>query len=83
MPERGTRHHIEGPVNINTASEDELAKVPDIGSARAQQLVEYRSEHGLFDSVDELVNVPGFSERLIDGLRLALSTDDMPEEGCD
>ena len=56
-------------VNINTANEEELASVKDIGPGRARRVVEYRKQHGSFRTVEELTQVPGFAETLTDDLR--------------
>lgn len=45
--------------NINTASKDELVRVPYIGEMSARAIVEYRRKNGYFQSLDELTQVPG------------------------
>ncbi len=46
------------PININTASAQELEQLPGIGPTLAQNIVAYREMHGPFASVDEVQNVP-------------------------
>ena len=58
-----------GTVNINTASASELEKLPGIGPALAQRIVEYRDSHGPFASVDSLTDVPGIGKAKLEGLR--------------
>lgn len=53
------------PVNLNTATLEQLETVPYIGPARAQAIIDYRNAHGPFSSVDELDNVKGFGEKTI------------------
>lgn len=61
---------LEGEViDINTASAEDLQRLPGIGEKRAQAIVAYREEHGLFQSVDELDNVDGIGEGILSGLR--------------
>lgn len=48
--------------NINTASALELDQLPGIGPSRAADIVAYREEHGAFQIVEELTNVPGIGE---------------------
>ena len=48
-------------ININTASREELASLPQIGDERAQTLLDERP----FDSWDEIDELPGFDEGLI------------------
>ncbi|WP_243858881.1 ComEA family DNA-binding protein [Actinomyces sp. ZJ308] len=58
-----------GTVNINTASASELEKLPGIGPALAQRIVEYRDSHGPFASVDALTDVPGIGQAKLEALR--------------
>jgi competence protein ComEA len=52
-------------VNINTASEEELESLPDIGPSRADEIIAHRP----YKAVDELLDVKGISQRIMDGLR--------------
>lgn len=52
-------------VNINAADESELAKLDGIGSIRAKAIVAYREEHGPFDALERLENVPGISTKQV------------------
>ncbi len=55
----GTASGVGGPVNLNTATAQDLDTLPGIGPVLAQRIVAHRSEQGLFRSVDELDDVPG------------------------
>ncbi len=46
-------------ININEADERELEELPGVGPATAKAIVDYRSQHGRFRSVDDLLNVRG------------------------
>lgn len=48
-----------GPLNLNTATETQFEALPGIGPVLAQHIVEYRTKHGQFKSVDELKQVDG------------------------
>ena len=48
------------PVHLNTAGVEDLEELPGIGPALAQRVVDYRTQHGGFHSVDELRQVSGF-----------------------
>ncbi len=52
-------------ININTATKEELASLPRIGDERAQTLINERP----FDSWDEINDVPGFDEKLIEDMQ--------------
>jgi competence protein ComEA len=49
-------------VNLNTATEAELETLPEVGPVTAQSIVAWRSEHGGFSSVDELLEVDGIGD---------------------
>jgi len=69
-------------VNLNTASRDELLAVPGIGPTKAEAIVEHRKTHGPFKSVDDLKQVKGFREKLVERLRPELSVASAPAEGA-
>jgi len=46
------------PININTATAQELAQLPGIGPSTAQKIVEYRQQIGKFTSIEQLLDVP-------------------------
>lgn len=56
-------------VNLNTANTDELAQLRMMGHERAERIVSYREQHGPFSSYDELKNISGISEGMIEDIR--------------
>ena len=52
----------DGLVNLNTASQAELMNLPGIGQAKAEAIVAYRTQHGPFGSVEDLMQVEGIKE---------------------
>jgi competence protein ComEA len=55
-----------GPlVNINTAGPTELEELPGVGPVTAQKILAWRSAHGTFSSVDELLEVDGIGEKTL------------------
>src|SRR5690606_27642847 len=63
-----------GLVNINTATASELEELPGIGPALAERIIDHRTRHGFFRSVDELELISGISQRMVDELRPLLTT---------
>ena len=57
------------PLDLNTATVEQLDELDGIGPATAQQIVAYREEHGGFGSVEELDQVPGIGETRLAALR--------------
>ena len=57
------------PVDLNTATIDELDSLPGIGPATAQAIIDWREEHGGFTSVDQLLEVRGIGEAKLADLR--------------
>jgi competence protein ComEA len=57
------------PLNLNTATPEQLDELDGIGPATAQHIIEYREAHGGFGSVEELDQVPGIGEARMASLR--------------
>lgn len=56
------------PVDVNTASLEELDTLPGIGPALAERIIEYREEHGPFEAPEDLLEVKGIGESVLAGL---------------
>ncbi|MGY0486607.1 helix-hairpin-helix domain-containing protein [Streptomyces sp. WG-D5] len=58
-----------GPVGLNTATAEQLDTLPGVGPVLAQHIIDYRTEHGGFRSVDELREVNGIGDRRFEDLQ--------------
>lgn len=66
------------PVNINTASKEELVEVEGIGPTLPERIIAYREENGPFQTIEELDNVKGIGPSLIENIRYLVCTEDTP-----
>jgi competence protein ComEA len=57
------------PVNLNTATLEQLDTLDGVGPATAKKILDYRTEHGGFGSVEELDQIPGIGEKRLAALR--------------
>ena len=57
------------PLNLNTATPEQLDQLDGVGPATAQKIVAYRQAHGGFRSVSELDQVPGIGEKKLAALK--------------
>jgi competence protein ComEA len=57
------------PLNINNASQAALESLPGIGPTKAADIISYREHNGPFQSVEDLINVPGIGPTTLDTIR--------------
>ena len=57
------------PLNLNTATLEQLDTLSGVGPATAQKILDYRQQHGGFSSVEELGQVPGIGDVRLAALR--------------
>lgn len=58
-----------GPVNLNTADVAALDGLPGVGPVIAQRILQWRTQNGRFTSVEELGEVSGIGDKLMEQLR--------------
>jgi len=56
---------VADKININTATKEQLQRIKGIGPTIAERIVQYRTEHGKFTSIDELTRVKGIGPKLL------------------
>jgi comEA protein len=62
--QRDTQSQVaSAPINLNSATQADLEKLPGIGAATAKAIIEYRQKNGGFKKVEELMNVKGIGEK--------------------
>lgn len=67
------------PVNINTATQEQLESLPGLGAKVAQRIIEYRQKNGNFKKVEDLMNVKGIGEKSFLKLKPMLTISQKPE----
>ena len=68
-----TTQASQDTVNINTANLDQLVKLPRIGPAIGQRIIDFREEHGGFKTLEELMNVRGIGAKTFEKLKPLIS----------
>ncbi|GEK91515.1 helix-hairpin-helix domain-containing protein [Alkalibacterium kapii] len=62
-------------VNINQADETDFLVLDGIGPSKAAAIINYRDEHGLFKTVEDLLNVSGIGKKTFDRIKTAVTID--------
>ncbi len=63
------------PININTASQQELESLPTIGPTKAAQILEYRQLHGPFKKLEDIQNVTGIGPSTFEKIKNFITLD--------
>jgi competence protein ComEA len=64
-------------ININEADIEELMLLPGIGETKAKEIVLYRETYGYFDTIEDILNVPGIGEATFNQLRDKIATNSL------
>ena len=67
---------VSYPIDLNTATIEELMTLPRIGEKLAQRILDYRAEYGRFSAPEQLMDVEGIGEATFDGLRELVTVED-------
>lgn len=59
----------EDKINLNTASAEDLTSLPGIGEVLAARIVVYREEHGPFQTLDDIMQVSGIGNKVVEEIR--------------
>jgi len=70
----------KGKINLNTATVDQLAKIPGLNKDLAKKLIDQRKKNGEFVDMEELLDVKGISKDLVNNLKKYLFI--KPASGC-
>jgi competence protein ComEA len=60
---------VQFPININTATLEELDALPYIGPVRATEIISYRTAHGPFKRIEDLLKVYGITQEVFDRIK--------------
>ena len=63
-------------ININTATQAELATLNGIGQSKAGAIIEYRDAHGAFKTIDDLAKVKGIGEKIMEKIRADITVEE-------
>lgn len=66
--QESTEISVSYPIDLNTATMGELMRLPGIGEIYAQRILDYRSAHGNFTRVEDLLNVEGIGEKRLEAI---------------
>lgn len=69
VPDTTAAPRIEFPIDLNSATMEELMALPGIGEVLALRILKYREKNGPFTSVDDLSNVSGLGQKRLEELK--------------
>lgn len=72
---KNSQLNFDYPIDINSSSAEALESLPGIGPAKAIDIITYREEVQLFNSIEDLLNVPGIGQATFESLRELIKVD--------
>ena len=64
-----TTKQIIFPININTCTYEDLLNIKGLGEKKAEKIIQYRNEFGLYKSIEEIKNISGIGNTLFDAIK--------------
>ncbi len=61
-------------ININTATKEELMKLPEIGEKTAESIIRHRQTYGKFERIEDIMNVRGIGQKKFEKIKRYLTT---------
>lgn len=66
---KGNQESGDGLININSATESQLTTLPGVGTSKAAAIISYREEHGSFEQIEDIMQVPGIKEACFSNIK--------------
>ena len=67
-------------LDINTATKADFVKIKGIGEKKAEKIIAYRDEHGEFSNIDELKNIKGIGNKIVNIIKATESNSVVEEK---
>lgn len=67
--ENATSGIVDGKVNINTATKEELMTLSGVGEVTAENIINYRTKNGSFGTIEDIMNVSKIGEKTFENLK--------------
>lgn len=65
----GASASTSGPININTATLEQLDTLSGVGPAIAQRIIDYRETNGAFSSIEQITEVSGIGDKMLENIK--------------
>lgn len=69
---------VSTKININTASKTDLCSLSGIGEVIAQRIIDYRTQQGIFHSIEELKNIKGIGDNIFSKISAQITVGNQP-----